>query len=367
MTKPGKQRCTRRVGVQANKCGSMTTDSKKDLHGDLPSVSSDTAFADRKELAAVAFERTRMPMVVTDASKPDMPIVLANKSFLNLTGYSAQEVLGRNCRFLQGPATSPVAIEEMRAGIAEEREVSVEILNYKKSGEQFWNRLHLSPVHGEDGKILYYFGSQIDMTEYRRIETLEASEHRLLMEVDHRSKNVLAIVDSIVRLSNSEDPALYAAAIQHRVQALARAHALLAERGWADISVEELVRQQVTPFAATRAALNGPQIMLPAAVVQPVALVLHELIINAARHGSLAIAHGELSISWEPLPSGQGFSIRWQEVGTSPPVPTAKKGFGTVIVGAMVEKQLKGQVENTWTENGLVINIRVPSAGSTVM
>ncbi|TAY71665.1 PAS domain-containing protein [Rhizobium leguminosarum] len=343
----------------------MTGHSREKLHGDLPSASSKAASADRKELAAIAFERTRMPMVVTDARKPDLPIVLANKAFLELTGYEAQEVLGRNCRFLEGPATSPIAVAEIRSAIAGEREVSVEVLNYKKSGEQFWNRLHLSPIHGDDGRILYFFGSQIDMTEYRRIEALEASEHRLLMEVDHRSKNVLAIVDSIVRLSNADDPALYAAAIQHRVQALARAHTLLAARGWTSISLEELIRQQVTPFAATRTFFSGPDIKMPAPVVQPLALVLHELAVNAAHHGALAAAQGRLSISWKARPFGAGFNIRWQEVGVDAPPKSARRGFGTVIVGAMVEKQLKGHLEKTWSGEGLIIDIEVPSAAST--
>ncbi|ANL30191.1 sensor histidine kinase protein (plasmid) [Rhizobium phaseoli] len=304
-------------------------------------------------------------MVVTDARKPDMPIVLANRSFLKLTGYASDEVLGRNCRFLQGPATSPIAVAEIRAGIADERDVSVEILNYKKNGEQFWNRLHLSPIHGDDGKILYFFGSQIDMTEYRRIEALKASEHRLLMEVDHRSKNVLAIVDSIVRLSNADDPALYAAAIQHRVQALARAHNLLAERRWTSISVEELVRLQVTPFAATRAVLSGPDIKLPAPVVQPVALVLHELAVNAARHGALVAPQGRLSISWAPALPGTGLRMRWQEIGAGSVRRPTKRGFGTVIVGAMIEKQLKGHVEKTWSNDGLLIEIEIPYSGSS--
>ncbi|MDI5928485.1 blue-light-activated histidine kinase [Rhizobium leguminosarum] len=342
----------------------MARHSTEKLHGDLPSASSKAASADRKELAAIAFERTRMPMVVTDARKPDLPIVLANKAFLELTGYEAQDVLGRNCRFLQGHATSPIAVAEIRAAIAAEHEITVEILNYKKSGEQFWNRLHLSPIHGDDGRILYFFGSQIDMTEYRRIEALEASEHRLLMEVDHRSKNVLAIVDSIVRLSNADDPALYAAAIQHRVQALARAHTLLAERGWTSISVEELIRQQVMPFAASRAFFSGPDIKMPAPVVQPLALVLHELAVNAAHHGALAAAQGRLSVSWMPRTSGAGFNIRWQEVGSRPPPILTKRGFGTVIVGAMVEKQLKGRLEKTWSDGGLLIDIEIPSAGS---
>ncbi|MDR6668060.1 PAS domain-containing protein [Rhizobium sp. 1399] len=343
----------------------MKSHSTKKLEGDLPSASSEAAYGDRKELAAIAFERTRMPMVVTDARTPDLPIVLANKSFLELTGYSAEEVLGRNCRFLQGPATSPIAVAEIRAGIADEREVNVEILNYKKNGEPFWNRLHLSPIHGDDGRILYYFGSQIDMTEYRRVEALEASEHRLLSEVDHRAKNVLAIVDSIVRLSNADNPALYAAAIQHRVQALARAHALLAERRWTSISVEELIRQQVAPFAAARASFSGPDIRLPASIVQPLALVFHELAVNAARHGALAVEQGTLSIRWRPGQSGRGLSIRWQETGADAPSKWTKRGFGTVIVGAMVEKQLKGRLERNWLDEGLLIDIEIPTAELT--
>lgn len=70
------------------------------LHGDAPAAAATTAWADRKELASAAFERTRMPIVITDARQPDNPIVLANKAFLDLTGYTSDEVLGRNCRFL---------------------------------------------------------------------------------------------------------------------------------------------------------------------------------------------------------------------------------------------------------------------------
>jgi PAS domain S-box-containing protein len=169
----------------------------------------------------MAFERTRMPMVVVDARAADYPIVLANKSFLDLTGYTAEEVIGRNCRFLQGIDTSPAAVAKIRAILREERTADVEILNYRKDGTAFWNRLHVSPIQDDDGKLLYFFGSQIDVTEYRRVRALEETEHRLLKEVDHRTKNALAIVESIVRLSNTESPARYAASIQNRVQAIA--------------------------------------------------------------------------------------------------------------------------------------------------
>ena len=261
--------------------------STADLHGDTPSAFSTKGFADRKELASFAFERTRMPMVVVDARAPDQPIVLANSAFLKLTGYTADEVIGRNCRFLQGQGTSPLAIAAIRSAIREEREVTVEILNYRKGGAPFWNQLHTSPLRADDGTVDYIFASQIDVTERRRIERLEASEHRLLKEVDHRAKNVMAIVDSIVRLSNAEDPKRYAAAIQMRVQALAQVHTMLAESGWSAVRLEEVVRQQVAPFAEKRLTVFGPPVMLPSPLVQPLGLVLHELAVNATRHGCL--------------------------------------------------------------------------------
>jgi PAS domain S-box-containing protein len=131
--------------------------------------------SDRSELALIAVERTRMPMVVTDPRQDDNPIVLANPAFLRLSGYAAGEVIGRNCRFLQGKGTSIAAIAEIRAAVAEAREANVEILNYRKSGEWFWNQLYLSPVHDDDGRLIYWFASQLDVTRQRRVERLEAA------------------------------------------------------------------------------------------------------------------------------------------------------------------------------------------------
>src|SRR3954471_11173822 len=103
-----------------------------------------------------------MPMVLSDARQEDNPIVLANQAFLDLTGYTAREVLGRNCRFLQGPGTSAADVEEIRLGLAAGRDVDVEIVNYRKDGSSFINQLAISPVIGADGTLLYYFGSQKD-------------------------------------------------------------------------------------------------------------------------------------------------------------------------------------------------------------
>jgi PAS domain S-box-containing protein len=117
-----------------------------------------------------AVERTRMPTIVTDPRRPDNPIVLANAAFLELTGYDLDEILGRNCRFLQGPATSRTSVARVRAAVQQGREISLELLNYRKDGSSFWNELHVSPVLDRSGTLLYFFASQLDVTRRRIAE-----------------------------------------------------------------------------------------------------------------------------------------------------------------------------------------------------
>lgn len=97
-----------------------------------------------------------MPMVVTDPRQPDNPIVLANRSFLDETGYSSEEVIGRNCRFLQGPQTDPDAVDKIRAAVSAEQEITIELINHRKDGTPFWNQLYISPIYDDDGKLIYF-------------------------------------------------------------------------------------------------------------------------------------------------------------------------------------------------------------------
>jgi PAS domain S-box-containing protein len=330
-----------------------------DIHGDSASAASPAGLGDRKELTTVAFERTRMPMVVADARQTDCPIVLANRAFLDLTGYSADEVIGRNCRFLQGESTSPEAVAQIRLAIAERREVNVELLNYRKDGSQFWNQLHLSPIDDDNGDVAYFFASQIDATEFRRIETLEASEHRLLMEVDHRAKNVLAVVDSIVRLSRSDDAPRYAAAVQQRIQALSVAHSLLADMGWRNVPLREVVLGQIGLYKLDGVELSGPDIPVRAEIVQPLSLAFHELISNAAAHGALSMPEGRLALSWIET-EDDGFSMTWIEYGTQQASSISYPGFGTAILKALVEKQMAGRFRQKWNDAGLFTILEVP-------
>ena len=102
---------------------------------------------------AAAVRATRMPMVITDPSQPDNPIVFMNDAFTKLTGYSREEVMGRNCRFLQGPATNSDDVTRVRNAIARREPIEIDLLNYRKDGSNFWNRLLISPVFDETGTL----------------------------------------------------------------------------------------------------------------------------------------------------------------------------------------------------------------------
>jgi PAS domain S-box-containing protein len=330
------------------------------FEGDPPVAVTLTALPDRKELALVAVERTRMPMVVTDPRQPDNPVVLANGAFLELTGYTSAEVLGRNCRFLQGPDTDLAKIDAIRKGMeANADHISVELLNYRKDGSSFWNQLSISPVMNEAGELIYYFGSQKDITARRRAEQMEATERLLLMEVDHRAINVLALVQGILRLSQADTVDAFSSTVQGRIDALARAHRLLSESGWASADLGQLVAGETPAEATARVVASGSPLQIPAHLVQPLALVVHELMSNAARHGALACQRGKVFVTWAER--SRQLYLDWQESGltnlTSPPEP----GFGLRLLDSVINQQLGGRVVTSWDSRGFRAEIVLPA------
>lgn len=107
-----------------------------------------------------AIKNGKQNFLVTDPSLPDNPIVFASAGFMTLTGYSHEEIMGRNCRFLQGSDTDPVDVQRIRDAISEGTECSVVLLNYRKDGTTFWNQFFISPLRGADGKVVNYVGVQ---------------------------------------------------------------------------------------------------------------------------------------------------------------------------------------------------------------
>nr|AML77086.1 putative LOV domain-containing protein [Interfilum paradoxum] len=127
----------------------------------------DRAAEERKGLdLATTLERIQKNFVITDPRLPDNPIIFASDDFLTLTEYSREEILGRNCRFLQGPETDQKTVEEIRVAIREEKDITVQLLNYKKSGVPFWNMFHLQPVRDKRGELQYFIGVQLDASAW---------------------------------------------------------------------------------------------------------------------------------------------------------------------------------------------------------
>ena len=201
----------------------------------------------------------------------------------------------------------------------------------------------------------------------------EARRTLLAREVDHRAKNVLAVVQSMLRLGRRDEPAAAFATVEARVAALARVHSLLAEGGWSGADLRAVAERELAPYgtAPGRSAaasgpsvsLDGPPVRLAAAAVQPVAMVLHELATNAAKHGALSVPGGRVEVRWRLDRREEVLGLVWAEAG-GPPVPAVprRRGFGSRVVEATVRGQLGGAVDLAWRRHGLAVEIALPLA-----
>jgi PAS domain S-box-containing protein len=150
-------------------------------------------------LAQLTMDEAPVGITVADPTEPDEPLIYVNEAFERLTGYEKHEVLGRNCRFLQGDDTDSEAVATIRQAIEDERSVSVELLNYRKNGEPFWNQLDIAPVRGDDGELTHYLGFQSDVTDRKEIE-LRARRQAEKLRADQRTRErLLARIDGLVR------------------------------------------------------------------------------------------------------------------------------------------------------------------------
>lgn len=205
-----------------------------------------------------------------------------------------------------------------------------------------------------------FVGIARDVTERRR----EQERERLLMgEIDHRGKNLLAVMRSVVQRTRAATTKQFIAAMTGRIESLARVHTLLAESGWEGVRLEPLVRDELAPFetTATRARFSGPAVELRPEAAQMMGLVLHELATNAAKHGALSIPEGRVAVEWTLDGATDELMLRWKERGGPAVQPPGERGFGTSVIQAGVAYQLGAAVEMDWQPQGLVVHLRLPA------
>ncbi|XP_074275547.1 phototropin-2 isoform X2 [Silene latifolia] len=135
---------------------------------------------------ATTLERIEKNFVITDPRLPDNPIIFASDSFLELTEFTREEILGRNCRFLQGPETDQATVQKIRDAIKDQREITVQLINYTKSGKKFWNLFHLQPMRDQKGELQYFIGVQLDGSDH-----IEPLRNRLSERTEQKSAKLV--------------------------------------------------------------------------------------------------------------------------------------------------------------------------------
>jgi PAS domain S-box-containing protein len=208
-------------------------------------------------------------------------------------------------------------------------------------------------------RIVRISGVTVDITDRKEAEERQAL---LAREVDHRARNALAVTQSIVHLTRANSIKDYIAAVNGRIGALSRAHALLSESRWQGADLAKLVDDELAPYRISDAAkteVAGPPISLQPATAQILALALHELATNAVKYGALSSTSGTVSVSWQ-LNAGN-LILQWIETGGPPTEPPSSRGFGTKLITATCESQLNGKTNFDWRLEGLHCTLSVPA------
>jgi two-component sensor histidine kinase/DNA-binding response OmpR family regulator len=228
----------------------------------------------------------------------------------------------------------------------------------RPNGEIRWCASTAAASLDASGKVIRVSGVTMDITERKEAEERQAL---LAREVDHRAKNAMAIVQSIVRLTKSANIASYVSIIEGRIKALSRAHALLSGSRWQGADLGNLIDEELAPYRsghAERLDISGPKVLLDPTKAQTLALALHELATNAAKYGALSSATGKLKLRWEL--QDDALIIHWHETAGPETRKPAITGFGTQIIAGSIDRQLGGKTEFEWLPTGLRCTLTVP-------
>ncbi len=314
----------------------------------------------------VAAETTRMAMVFTDAKVAGNPIIFANDSFLKLTGYDRDEVLAQSFNFLLAQGADRNDLDEIEAAFAG-REDDPEIHYRRKDGSEFWATIFVNPVKDEDGKVVQHFVSLVDTTKHK---TAQANAAMLIDELNHRVKNTLATVQSIVTqaVRNGSDPQTVRESIETRIAALSRSHDLLARDKWEGAGLRDLVHLALDPFSvakgrAERFTIEGENVRLSPKATLALGIAFNELATNAVKYGAFSNDAGTISIKWtlESEPDGRRLCLHWREKDGPAVRHPSRKGFGSRVIEQGLAHELNGRVELDYRPGGIVCTIDVPA------
>ncbi|MCW6509661.1 histidine kinase dimerization/phosphoacceptor domain -containing protein [Lichenifustis flavocetrariae] len=342
---------------------------------------------------------TRMPMMVTDARLDGNPIVFANAAFTKLSGYTVEELVGQDPHFMNGEKTDPEAIRQYKAAIAQDRDQTLEIVQYRKDGSPFWAMLFASPLGDGQGTVTHHFLSYLDVTRRHDAETdlraltaslearvaertreLEAANERLtklaaeremlMVEVNHRAKNSLAIAASLVALQGRRQPdkdvrALFDAT-QDRLNAMARVHDLLSKSEHAQrVDLATYVRDLCESLKLVtddddriRLETHAEEgLLVEADTAVPLGIVITELVLNAVKYAFPAPASGTIVTHAQRKGPGMAEIVVQDDGAGMESVREGSLGFG--LVKSLVQ-QIDGRMD-IQNDGGVRVAISFPA------
>jgi two-component sensor histidine kinase/DNA-binding response OmpR family regulator len=228
----------------------------------------------------------------------------------------------------------------------------------RPSGETRWCIGAAAASIDSTGRVVGLSGVTVDITDRK---SAEERQTLLVREVDHRARNALAVVQSIIRLTRAESKEAYVAAVEGRITALSRAHVLLSQSRWQGANLSRILDEELAPYRRSeveKIVTRGPEVFLEPATAQILALALHELATNAAKYGALSSILGTVRLSWEL--SRDRMVLQWVENGGPHVQKPRSEGYGTRVIGASVERQLDGRATFDWHPDGLRFTMSIP-------
>ena len=315
----------------------------------------------------VAAKTTRMAILFADACETDNPIIFANDAFLELTGYTREEVLGQSFNFFMAHVTDEEALALIRKQFEGLAETDAEILYRRKDGREFWACLFVSPVRDDDGDIIQYFASFVDLTSYKEDQ---AQSQMLIAELNHRVKNTLATVQSIVSQATrtNANPQAIKKAVESRLFALSRSHDLLSRENWRSAGLLDVLHAALEPFGGLdersgRVEISGENIRFAPKAALALGIAFNELATNALKYGAFSDEYGSIRIEWtvEPSPEGRRLVLIWTEKDGPVVVAPLHKGFGSQVIERGLAHELDGTVQLDYLPEGVVCTMNIPA------
>lgn len=187
-------------------------------------------------------------------------------------------------------------------------------------------------------------------------------ERVMASEIDHRARNLLAVVQSVTRMTTGSDVAQVKADLEGRFSALSRVHGLLGQKRWSNVTFQELAEEELAPFGPDvfdRIDMTGPRVALTPSEAQILAMILHELTTNALKHGFLSTPDARLSLSWT-MPGGNRLDVRWHETGVDAGGLSQDQGYGSQLLAEVVQGQLGGEMQRRVTADGIECDLTFP-------